>query len=230
VELILAFGLRLSGFGNLGSRINKNEPMPDQTPNPAPAPPSTPSVPAATTPPAARPGPTIHISDEFGTAKRNLPPVKVLLLTTAGVLVIVGIVSFLQRAKPQAAGSLDNVTGVAIPGQSATLVALTFTLHNSGEKSLWVHGIQGKLVTSGGELSSDAVSAVDFDRYYQAFPALKANAQPALSPEDKLQPGQELKRTVIVSFPVTLDIFNQRRSVSVVVHPYDQPVAIVLSR
>lgn len=204
--------------------------MSDPTPNSAPVPPATPGAPANTSPLAAQRGPTINISDEFGTAKRNLPPVKMLLLAMAGVLVIVGIAAFLQRAKPQAAGSLDNVAAVAIPGQSASLVALTFTLRNSGEKSLWVQRIQGKVVTASGELSSDAVSAVDFDRYYQAFPALKANAQPALSPEDKLQPGQELKRTVIVSFPVTLEGFNQRRSASVVIQPYDQPVAIVLSK
>jgi hypothetical protein len=203
--------------------------MPDQSPNPVPAPQVTPSAPAAAPPPSQR-GPTINIGDEFGTAKRNLPPVKVLLLATAGVLIIAGITSFLQRAKPQAAGSLDNVVAVEIPGQNAVLVALTFTLHNSREKSLWVHGIQAKLTTSSGELSSDAVSAVDFDRYYQAFPALKANAQTALAPEDKLQPGQELKRTVIVSFPVTPEGFNQRRSVSVVIQPYDQPVPVVLTK
>ena len=85
-------------------------------------------------------------------------------------------------------------------------------------------------MTSTGELSSDAVSAVDFDRYYQAFPTLKTNAQPALAPEDKLQPGQEIKRTVIVSFPVTLEMFNQRRSVSVIVQPYDQPLPVVLTK
>jgi hypothetical protein len=195
--------------------------MPDETP--APPPPAQPPqrVPA---------GPTINIADEFGTAKRSLPPVKVLLLATAGVLLIAGAASFLQRAKPQAAGSLDNVTAAEIPGQGAVLVALTFTLHNSGEKTLWVHGIQGKLVTSSGEQSSDAVSAVDFDRYYQAFPGLKANAQPALAPEDKLRPGQEAKRTVMVSFPVTLEIFNQRRSVSVIIQPYDQPLPVVLTK
>jgi hypothetical protein len=204
--------------------------MPDQTPNSAPAPQTTAGAPAAVTPPAAQRGPTINIGAEFGTAKRNLPPVKVLLLATAGVLLIAGAVAFLQRAKPQGAGSLDLVTAVEIPGQDSVLVALTFTLHNSGEKSLWVHGIQGKFVTSSGEQSSDAVSAVDFDRYYQAFPALKANAQPALAPEDKLLPGQEVKRTVMVSFPVTLDSFNQRRSVSVVIQPYDQPVPVVLTK
>src|ERR1700685_4554174 len=136
--------------------------MPDQTPTPAPVP-STPGTTAKTTPPAQR-GPTIHIADEFGTAKRNLPPVKVLLIALAGVLLIVGVISFLQRAKPQGAGSLDNVTAVEIPGQNASLVALTFTFRNSGAKPLWVHNIQGKLVTSAGEQTSDAVSAVDFER------------------------------------------------------------------
>jgi hypothetical protein len=203
--------------------------MPDPIPSPAPVPSATPSVPPDATPRTQR-GPTIHIADEFGTAKRNLPPVKVLLLATAGVLIIAGIAAFFQRAKPQGAGSLDDVTAVAIPGQNAALVALTFTLRNSGEKSLWVHGVQGKVLTSSGELTSEAVSAVDFDRYYQAFPALKENAQPALAPEDKMQPGQALKRTVIVSFPVALIDFKERRSVSVVIQPYDQPVPIVLSK
>jgi hypothetical protein len=204
--------------------------MPDQTPNPAPTPPAPPSAPADAAVTSPHRGPTINIADEFGTAKRNLPPLKPLLLTTAGILVIVAIVSFFQRAKPQGAGSLDAVTAVELPGQNASLVALTFTLRNSGKKSLWVHDIQGKLITSSGEASSDAVSAVDFDRYYQAFPTLKANTQPALSPEAKLQPGEEVKRTVIVGFPVSLENFNQRRSVSVVIQPYDQPVPVTLTK
>jgi hypothetical protein len=198
--------------------------MTDQAPTPVPPP-----VPP-TAEPAPQRGPTINIADEFGTAKRNLPPVKPLLLTMAGILVVVGIVSFFQRAKPQGAGSLDNVAAVELPGQNALLVALTFTLRNSGKKSLWVHDIHGKLVTASGELTSEAVSAIDFDRYYQAFPALKVNTQPALAPEDKLQPGEEIKRTVMVGFPVTLDGFNQRRSVSVVIQPYDQPVPVTLTK
>lgn len=200
--------------------------MPDPIPTPAPVASPTP----ASTTPAPQRGPTINIAAEFGTAKRNLPPVKPLLMAMVGVLIIVAAVAFIQRAKPQGAGSLDNVTAAQIPGQNASLVALTFTLRNSGEKPLWVRGIQGKLKTSSAELSGDAVSAVDFDRYYQAFPALKTNTQPALAPEDKLQPGQEIKRTVIVSLPLALDAFNQRRSVSVVIQPYDQPLPVTLTR
>jgi hypothetical protein len=204
--------------------------MSDPIPNPPPDLSSALREPASGAQSAKQSGPTINIADEFGTAKRNLPPVKILLITTAVILVIVGIASFFQRAKPQGAGSLDNVSAVDLPGQTSVLVALTFTLHNSGEKPLWVHNIEGKIITSGGESSGDAVSAVDFDRYYQAFPALKANTQAALSPEDKLVPGQEIKRTVMVSFPVTLDVFNQRTSVSVIVHPYDQPVPVILTK
>src|ERR1035437_9902082 len=49
-----------------------------------------------------------------------------------------------------------------------------------------------------------------------AYTTLMEGELAALSPEDKLQPSQELKRSVIVSFPVTLDVFNQRKSVSVI--------------
>lgn len=198
--------------------------MPDRPPNPAPVPAATPGA------PVTKRAPVISTTHEFGNAKRNLPPVKVLLLTMASILVIAGIASFFQRAKPQGSGSLDNVVAVEIPGQTAVLTALTFTLRNSGKKPLWVHNIQGKLTAADGEQNADAVSAIDFDRYYQAFPALKTGALAALVPEDKLQPGQEVKRTVVVSFPVTLEAFNQRKSVSVVVQPYDQPLPVTLTR
>ncbi|MGA7909663.1 MAG: hypothetical protein WCA16_19810 [Candidatus Sulfotelmatobacter sp.] len=204
--------------------------MPDQTPSPPSVPQATPGQAAVPAKPAAQPGPTINIGEEFGTAKRNLPPARIVIITALGVFAIVAILSFLQRAKPQGGGSLDSVAAAEIPGQSSVLVALTFTLRNAPAKPLWVHDIKGRLKTGTSELSADVVSAVDFNRYFEAFPALKANAQPALSPEDKLQPGQEVQRTVVVSFPVKLDDFNRRQSVSVVIQPYDQPVPIVLSK
>ena len=119
------------------------------------------------TTPAAK-GPTIHIGEEFGTAKRNLPPAKIVLIALGAVLVVVLIASFLKRAKPQAAGSLDNVAAVEIPGQGSTMAALTFTLSNTSEKILYVRTLQGKIKTASGESTADAVSAIDFDRYFQA--------------------------------------------------------------
>jgi hypothetical protein len=194
-------------------------------PSPTPVPPSKPPA-----PPAIPSGPTINIGEEFGTAKKNLPPVKIVLIAVAAVVVVVVIASFVKRAKPQASGSLDNVVAVEIPGQNSTMVALTFTLRNTSDKILYVHTLQGVLKQTSGESTADAVSAVDFDRYYQAFPALKNGAQPALPPETKIQPGENISRTIIVVFPVTLDAFNHRQSLGVTIWPYDQTVPIVMTK
>ena len=194
--------------------------MPDQTQPPA-AKPATPPAPA---------GPTINIGEEYGTAKKNLPPAKIVVPAVVAVLIVVAIAVFVKRAKPQAAGSLDNVAAVAIPGQDSTMVALTFTLTNTSDKILYVHSLQGKIKTASGETSADAVSAIDFDRYFQAFPSLKNGIQPALTPETKIQPGETVTRSIVVAFPVTLDAFNQRQSTSAVIWPYDQQVPVVLSK
>ena len=190
--------------------------------------PPAPSQPPA--PPATPAGPTINIGEEFGTAKKNLPPAKIVLIAIGIVAIVVLIASFVKRAKPQASGSLDNVVAVEIPGQSSTMVALTFTVRNTSEKTLYVRSVQASMKAPSGESTQDAVSAVDFDRYFQAFPALKAGAQPALPPEEKIQPGQNVSRTVIVAFPVTLDAFNQRTSTSVVIWPYDQTVPVTMTK
>jgi hypothetical protein len=194
--------------------------MPDKSPTPPPSP----------KPPAVPAGPTIHIAEEFGTAKKNLPPAKIVLLAVAAVLVVVLIASFLKRAKPQASGSLDNVVAVEIPGQNSTMVALTFTLRNTSDKTLCVRGLQGTIKLPSGESSADAVSAIDFNRYFQAFPTLKNGTQPALPPETKIQPGEALAGTIIVAFPVTLDAFNQRTSTSAVIWPYNETVPVTLTK
>ena len=190
----------------------------------------TPPSPSSPKPPAVPAGPTIHIAEEFGTAKKNLPPAKILLIAIGALLVVVIIGSFLKRAKPQASGSLDNVVAVEIPGQNSTMVALTFTLRNTSDKTLYVRGLQGTIKLPSGESSADAVSAIDFNRYFQAFPTLKNGTQPALPPETKIQPGEALAGTIIVAFPVTLDAFNQRTSTSAVIWPYNETVPVTLTK
>ena len=198
--------------------------MPDQPPASPSSTPPTPPTPATPT------GPTIHIGEEFGTAKKNLPPWKIVVIAIVLVGIIVLIASFLKRAKPQASGTLDNVVAVEIPDQSSTMVALTFTVHNTSDKALYVRTIQGGLKVTSGDTTADAVSAVDFDRYFQAFPTLKNGIQPALSPEAEIPSGQSATRSIIVAFPKTLDDFNHRQSVSVIVWPYNETVPIVMSK
>jgi hypothetical protein len=202
--------------------------MPEETPKP----PTSDPTPAIPKPPGLDigPGVGINVTQDMATPERSLPPAKIVLIALAGLAVVLAIYGFVGRARPQGAGAIDNIAAVEIPNQNAMLVALTVTLHNSGEKPLWIHNIEGKLKTASEEYSDDAASAVDFDRYFQAFPALKQNSQAALMPETKILPGNEAHGTVIVSFPVTQPVFDQRKSISVVVHPYDQPLPVVLTK
>ena len=170
-----------------------------------------------------------RIGDEFGTAKRNLPPARIVLISIVAVAVVVGIIAFVQRAKPQGAGSINFVSAVDVPGQNRVLVAITFTLRNTTDKSLWVHTLKGELTTADGHAYEDeAASAVDLDRYYQLFPALKESSEPPISPETKLPPGTEKRGTILVSFPLSSHQFDARKMLTVTIQPYDQPVAVVL--
>ena len=209
--------------------------MSDPSQVPPPVPPAAPS-PEEPELPSARPsldlgpGVGIGVQQDMAAPERKLPPLRILGIAIAALAVVVGIFSLLTRAKPQGNGSIDNVAAVEIPGQNAMLVALTVTLTNTGEKPLWIHGIHGQLKTATQEYSDDAASAVDFERYFQAFPALRNGAIPALLPETKIQPGGSARGTIIVSFPVKQDEFDKRQSISAVIMPYDQPVAVTLAK
>jgi len=187
-------------------------------------------LPPSATPPPQPTGPTIHIGEEFGTAKKNLPPGKIVVIAIVLVGIIVAVGSFVKRAKPQASGTLDNVVAVDIAGQNSTMVALTFTIHNTSDKSLYVRTIQSSIKAPSGDATVDAVSAVDFDRYFQAFPTLKNGIQPALTPEVEVPSGQTVTRSIIVAFQKPLDDFNRRQSVSVIVWPYNETVPIVMTK
>jgi hypothetical protein len=194
-----------------------DQPMSDR-PVPPPPPPATPE-----------PITEFHIGDEFGTAKRNLPPAGILLICIAAVAVIVGIFAFKERQKPQGAGSIDFVSAAEVPGQNMILAAITLTLRNTADKPLWIHTLQAQLTTADGRTFDDkAASAVDLDRYFQAFPALKESSEPPLSPETKLLAGAEQRGTIIVGFKVTREVFDQRKSLTVTIQPYDQVLPVVL--
>jgi hypothetical protein len=194
--------------------------MPDQMSD-RPAPPPPPPPPASIT--------EFHIGEEFGTAKRNLPPVGIVLICIAAVAVVVGIFAFKERPKPQGAGSIDFVAAAEVPGQNMVLAAITMTLRNTAVRPLWIKTLTAQLTTADNKtFDDDAASAVDLDRYFQAFPALKESSEPPLSPETKLAAGTEQRGTIIVGFKVSREAFDQRKSLIVTVQPYDQVLPVVL--
>jgi hypothetical protein len=195
-----------------------DQPVPDQ-PVPSPQRPSLPSEPIT----------EFRIGEEFGTAKRNLPPAGIVLICVAVIAVIVGIFAFVGRPKPQGAGSIDFVVATDVPGQNMILAAITFTLRNPAARPLWVHTLKAELTTAdGNSFDDEAASAVDLDRYYQAFPVLKESSEPPLPPETKLLARTEQRGTIVVSFKVTKEAFDQRKSLMVTIQPYDQVLPVVL--
>ena len=213
----------------LESRIDFFRKPAESTITPCPINPYRPRPPEPNPQPSTEPITEFHIGDEFGTAKRNLPPAGIVLICLAAVAVIVGIFAFKERQKPQGAGSIDFVAAAEVPGQNMILAAITMTLRNTADKPLWIKNLKAQLTTADGKtFDDDAASAVDLDRYYQAFPALKESSEPPLSPETKLSAGAEQRGTIIVSFKVTKEAFDQRKSLIVTIQPYDQVLPVVL--
>jgi hypothetical protein len=190
--------------------------------------PSTPSTPAVVPPP--QPRTDFRIGEEFGTAKKNLPPVKIVGIGIGIIVVIWAIAAFLQRPRPSATGAINEVVAVEIPNQHAVMVAINVAFQNNGAKPFWIQTIKAELQTTDGNYSSDAASAVDLDRYYQAFPALKQYAGIPLQREGKVDVGSQAKGTIVVSFPVTPDAFASRKLLRVTIQPYDQAVPLVLTK
>jgi hypothetical protein len=205
--------------------------MPDTVPDPTPGQPDPAPAPETASAPAGPAEPKIdfHIGDEFGTAKRNLPPARIVLLCLIAVAVVIALFAFRGRPKPQGAGAIDFVSVAEVPGQNLVLAAITVTLRNTAKTPLWIHSLSANLTTADGKTFDDeAASAVDIDRYFQAFPALKESAEPPLPPETKLAPGAEQKGTIVVSFRVSKDAFDQRKGLTVTIQPYDQPLPVIL--
>jgi len=188
---------------------------------------SPPPTPSASTP---DPGTRFNIGEEFGTAKKNLPPVKIVLIGVAVIAVVALIASLTQRPHSATTGSIDNVVSVEIPAQNSIMVAINVSFQNNGAKPYWIHTIKADLDTATGSFTDDAASPSDFDRYFQAFPTLKQYALAPLEREARINPGGRTAGTVIVVFPVTPDAFANRKSLKVTIQPYDQPVPLVLTK
>jgi hypothetical protein len=198
--------------------------MPDDLPSPPPAP-SGVSAPAP-----SQPGTPFQIGEEFGTAKKNLPPVKIVLIGVAVIAVIAIVASLVQRPHSATTGSIDDVVSVEVPDQNMVMVAINVSFQNNGIKPYWIHTIKADLDTTSGSFTDDAASPADFERYFQAFPTLKQHALAPLEREAKINPAGRTAGTIIVAFPVTPEAFTNRKSLKVTIQPYDQPVPLVLTR
>ena len=175
------------------------------------------------TPPTASSEP-VHIAEELRDLEKDdkTNVLKVFGVVLVAIVIVVGIVAYLLRPQPKATGTIDEAFAVALPGDNV-LATAKVQFQNTGGKPLWIRNIKGKLVTADSkEYQDEAASAVDFDRYFQGYPDLRDHSLQPLKVETMLRPGERTRGSVILGFPVTLDTFNRRKSLSVIIEPYDQ--------
>jgi len=182
-------------------------------------------------PPPPKPPPPdaghIPMTEEMDGARWTLPSLVPLLIAAAAVALLAGGYYWLGKAKPVSSGAIQEVVAAEQPDKASVLVLVRLVVENKGEKPFWVRAMRVGLKTSQGEWTDEAASAVDHDRYFQAFPELAAHRAPALQVETKIPPGANQEGIVIVSFPVTKQAFDQRQSLTVTVDAYDQPSLVL---
>jgi hypothetical protein len=207
---------------------NEIPPKPEQEIPPTPGTPENETPPGPATPEAA-PKPVASETtaaqppayDEFGTAKRSLPPVAPVAIAIVLVALVVGIIAYTQRAKPVAQGSIDGVWFSQPADVPSPMIVIAVTLRNVGEKTLYIKDLKASVKTEQGDQSDEAAAASDYDRYLMAYPDLAGHGRP-LRVEMKIPPGAEQKGTVMVSLPITQPQFDARRDLTVTIDPYDQ--------
>jgi hypothetical protein len=186
------------------------------------------------TPPVPPPVPPdqpsdFDISEEYGTARKNLPPAGILLICVAVVAVIVAAYVLTHRAHTVNAGSIDDVVAVQLPGQEMVMAAVNVSIHNNEEKPIWIKAIQVTADAGGSKQTDEAAPAVDAQRYLQAVPELKQHALNFLTAETQVNAMSKISGTIIVTFPVEADAFAARKSLSVSITPYDE-LPIVMTK
>ncbi|MGC2111519.1 MAG: hypothetical protein WA655_18530 [Candidatus Korobacteraceae bacterium] len=159
--------------------------------------------------------------DEFGTAKRTLPPMAPVAIAIVLVAIVVAVIAYTERAKPVAQGGIDAAYFSQPANMPSPMILLEVTLRNVGDKTLYIKDIKASVKTDQAEQSDEAASASDYDRYLMAYPDLKGHGQP-LQVEMKIQPSAEQKGTVMLSVPITQQQFDARKDLTVTIEPYDQ--------
>ena len=163
-----------------------------------------------------------NIGEEYGTARKSLPPAGIVAICILVVVAIAAVYALTHRAHPLSSGAITNIVSVEVPGQDMVMVAVNVSLQNNSDKQSVIHTIQASLDTGSATLTDEAAPAVDAQRYFEAFPALKAQALDVLTAETRMNPGNTTAGTVVVSFPVKADAFAARKSLTVTVTPYDE--------
>jgi hypothetical protein len=178
---------------------------------------------------SSEPGDAGHVpmTEEFDSFKHTLPSAGPVIIAMVLLAIAVGTALYFLRSKPVSSGSIDQVFAVNVPGQDLALATVQLSLRNISKKPLFLKNVKITIQTSRGEFSDDFGSVSDFERYFQAFPELRQHSIAGLTREARIAPGDQISGSVMVSFPVSKELFDNRQGMTATVSYYDQrPIEI----
>ena len=167
------------------------------------------------------------MTEEMDSARWTLPPLVPLLIAATAVALLAGGYYWLGKGEIASSGSIREVVAAEQPDKASVLVLVRVLVENKAEKPLWVRAMRVSLKTSQGEWTDEAASAVDHDRYFQAYPELAARRGPPLRVEERIPATSNQEGVLLVTFPVTKQAFDQRQSLTVTIEAYDRGLLVL---
>ena len=117
----------------------------------------------------------------------------------------------------------SRVVGAGEQAEDAFFVLATVKIDNRLKDPLFINDITGTLTSSDdNQLNASAIEQNDLPNLYITFPKLKPLAGPPLVRESTIPPGGSAEGMVLLSFPVSPDIWNNRKSAAITVNFYHQ--------
>jgi hypothetical protein len=117
----------------------------------------------------------------------------------------------------------SRVVGIGEQAEDAFFVLAAVRVDNRMKDPLYINDITGTLTSSDdSQLQASAIGENDISNLFITFPKLKPLASPPLLRESTIPPGGSAEGMVLLSFPVSEDVWNKRKSASVTVNFYHQ--------
>jgi hypothetical protein len=174
------------------------------------------------------------MTEEMDSAKWRLPPA-LPVLGSGLVLAVVVVTLVFVLSRPVAVGKVLSVTSAEQLSKASILLAINAEVRNVSKEPLTIQQIHVEVTPPSNAadqsiLQDEAAPAVDYDRYFQAYPTLAQNQMEPLRRETKILPGQTVQGMVIVGFPINQQTFDQRKSLRVMVALYDHATPVKIQQ
>jgi hypothetical protein len=126
----------------------------------------------------------------------------------------------------------SHVVGQGPSTEEDLYVLATVHIDNPLKVPLDLNDFTATLTTSdGSQMKTSAIESGEFDTIFTAFPALKPLAGAPLLRESNIAPGHSAEGVVMLQFPISKSVWDQRQSATLTIEFYrESPVALTIPK